>query len=357
MTVYQILLTIQYLSVALLIFMCAHIIKKWTKPTHAWLFFYSMATLVNAAGYLALLHAQTQREAMLIWQFIYLCRAWVPFTLLVFVLHLCNCKNFNKITTALAYFHIFIYLNVLTMAYNPLYYKNFGFTHEGLFPHFTYTPGILHYIYDSVCICYIIVGMRLLFRSSLHEKNSNKKIQYIFITIAILMVCLFYILQLFRIVPGYDLNALGFTVAAIIFHIGFFRFDILDSKNLSEAVVVFDQPKVQEEEHKAKIEAFGDSDSRLKIPFNEILYFEADSDQVFVYTAAEIFKVKQRLYQVEELAQSAGIMRVSKSHLINVKKIESVRPALNSRLYVKMQNGEEVLVSRKYVHDLKAAII
>lgn len=47
---------------------------------------------------------------------------------------------------------------------------------------------------------------------------------------------------------------------------------------------------------------------------------------------------------------------MSKSHLINVRKIESVRPALNSRMYVKMPNGEEVLVSRKYARSLKDAI-
>lgn len=33
-----------------------------------------------------------------------------------------------------------------------------------------------------------------------------------------------------------------------------------------------------------------------------------------------------------------------------------LRPALNSRLYVRMQNGEEVLVSRKYAHVLKEMI-
>ena len=43
-------------------------------------------------------------------------------------------------------------------------------------------------------------------------------------------------------------------------------------------------------------------------------------------------------------------------HLVNLKKIVSVRPALNSRLYAKMPNDEEILVSRKYAHALKEAI-
>ena len=78
--------------------------------------------------------------------------------------------------------------------------------------------------------------------------------------------------------------------------------------------------------------------------------------QVFAYMSDEIYQVKLRLYQVEELAHAAGIVRASKSHLVNVKKIQSVRPALNSRLYAKMPNGEEVLVTRKYAPALKAAM-
>ena len=105
-----------------------------------------------------------------------------------------------------------------------------------------------------------------------------------------------------------------------------------------------------------KIEAFGDSDSRVMLPLGDILYFEADAEQVFAYMSDEIYRVKLRLYQVEKLAHAAGIVRVSKSHLVNVKKIQSLRPALNSRLYAKMPNGEEILVTRKYAPAVKAAM-
>ena len=104
------------------------------------------------------------------------------------------------------------------------------------------------------------------------------------------------------------------------------------------------------------IEAFGEQNRRAQIPIAEILYFEADAEQVFAYTEKEIFQIHQRLYQVETLGGAAGIIRVSKSHLVNLRKIQSVRTALNSRLYAKMPNGEEVLVSRKYAPALKERI-
>ena len=34
-------------------------------------------------------------------------------------------------------------------------------------------------------------------------------------------------------------------------------------------------------------------------------------------------------------------------------KIESVRTALNGRLYAKMENGEEILVTRKYAKEVE----
>ena len=360
MTLYSILLGIQYASIMLMLFMCAYISKKWSKSAHGWLFFYCTVALVNNAGYLALMHAQTEREAILIWQFTYLCRAWIPFSLFMFVLLLCTGKRYSRVMNVLSLFHVATYLCVLTMRHNSLYYKAYKFVEDGLFPHLVLTNGIWHRMYDTLCFVYVVIGVRLLILSIVKEKNHRKKMKFLFITIAILVDCMSFILSVFRFVPGYDMNSLGYTIAAVFFYIAIFGFDFLDTKNLTEAVFVQDSGNVfdnaETSESKSKIEAVGDLDSRVKLPLKEILYFEADAEQVFAYSMQDIYKVNMRLYQIEEIAQQSGIIRVSKSHLINVKKIQSVRPALNSRLYAKMLNGEEVLVSRKYAHSLKNLI-
>ena len=353
MPYFKILLSIQYISIILMIFLCACITKKWSKPAHAWLFFYCITTLVNNAGYLALLHAQTEREALLIWQFTYICRAWIPFALFKFGLFWCTGKRYPRLTNVLAYIHALMYIMVLTMRHNHLYYSGYQFVDDGLFPHFVLRRGPLHFIYDAMCLVYAVVIMRLMILSAIKEKDRCRRRQFIVIASAIFTVIIFWICKVCRLVPDYDMTALGFTVAAVIICIGIFCFDILDTKNMSEAVVMKEQPEVVKNR---RIEAYGDYDMRVKLPVSEILYFEADAERVFAYTSDEIYNVKLRLYQVEEFAQGEGIIRVSKSHLINVRKIESVRPAINSRLYVKMLNGEEVLVSRKYTHALKKAM-
>lgn len=49
--------------------------------------------------------------------------------------------------------------------------------------------------------------------------------------------------------------------------------------------------------------------------------------------------------------------RASKSILVNVKKIITVRPALNGRLFAKMENDEEILISRQYAKLITAEIM
>lgn len=43
--------------------------------------------------------------------------------------------------------------------------------------------------------------------------------------------------------------------------------------------------------------------------------------------------------------------------LLNVERIVSVRPALNGRLLAKMENGEEVMISRNYAKEIARYIM
>ena len=53
------------------------------------------------------------------------------------------------------------------------------------------------------------------------------------------------------------------------------------------------------------------------------------------------------------LLKNKCFFRVSRSMIINLMKITSVRPALNGRFSAILKNGEEIIISRKYVPALK----
>lgn len=91
----------------------------------------------------------------------------------------------------------------------------------------------------------------------------------------------------------------------------------------------------------------------LSIRIEDILYFETVDGNAFAYTADELYKLSGRLYQDEEDVKRSYICRASKTMLVNMDKIESVRTALNGRLYAKMENGEEILVTRKYAKEIE----
>ena len=98
-------------------------------------------------------------------------------------------------------------------------------------------------------------------------------------------------------------------------------------------------------------------DVACQVSLSDILYFEAVGEQVFAYTENEVYQVKVRLYEVEEQYQKYKFVRCSKSVIVNLTKIESFRPTPGSRLYAKMKNGEDIVVSRMYAKEIKKKIM
>ncbi|MBO7453663.1 MAG: LytTR family transcriptional regulator, partial [Clostridiales bacterium] len=49
-------------------------------------------------------------------------------------------------------------------------------------------------------------------------------------------------------------------------------------------------------------------------------------------------------------------LRISKSVILNIMKADSIKPALNGRFRCKLTNGEDVIISRKYVSEFREYI-
>ena len=95
---------------------------------------------------------------------------------------------------------------------------------------------------------------------------------------------------------------------------------------------------------------------RFEIPVVDLFYAESVDDRVFLYTAHDSYEIRIKLYELEELLKSRHFLRISKGMLVNLMKIASVRPALNGRFSAVLKNGEEVIISRKYVPALKQTL-
>ena len=95
---------------------------------------------------------------------------------------------------------------------------------------------------------------------------------------------------------------------------------------------------------------------QYEVPVLDIFYIEAVDNKVFLYTQKQVYETRQKLYELEELLREKYFLRVSKPILLNLMKVHSIKPALNGRYMAVLQTGEEIIISRKYVSELKKAL-
>ncbi len=101
----------------------------------------------------------------------------------------------------------------------------------------------------------------------------------------------------------------------------------------------------------------GTADERFyEIAVSDIYYIESVDNRCFIYTKDRVYENGQKLYELEELLSEKRFLRVSKSTLLNLMKVSAIKPALNSRFIAVLFSGEQVVISRKYVSDLKKAL-
>ncbi|EPR11479.1 LytTR family DNA-binding domain-containing protein [Ruminiclostridium papyrosolvens] len=94
-----------------------------------------------------------------------------------------------------------------------------------------------------------------------------------------------------------------------------------------------------------------------RIPLQDILFVEAVDNKTYAYTLKKVYEIKCKLYEFAMQYEDKQFFRCSKSFVINLMKIDNVRPVLNGRFSATMFNGEEVIISRQYVPELKKRLL
>lgn len=103
---------------------------------------------------------------------------------------------------------------------------------------------------------------------------------------------------------------------------------------------------------RSKLTAYQD-DEILRLKPSDIYYFESVDNHVCACCETSVYEVKQKLYELERIYKNTDFIRISKSMIVNVSKIEKIVPMFNGRLEAVLNNKERVVISRQYVPDLK----
>ena len=97
-------------------------------------------------------------------------------------------------------------------------------------------------------------------------------------------------------------------------------------------------------------------DRQYEIAVSDVFYIESVDNKTFIYTKNKVYETRHKLYELEEILKEKRFLRVSKSTLLNLMKVSAIKPALNSRFTAELFSGEQVIITRKYVPELKKAL-
>jgi len=87
-------------------------------------------------------------------------------------------------------------------------------------------------------------------------------------------------------------------------------------------------------------------------PLKNIAFFETSENNVYAHTRNDIFRIRLRLYELEELLPRSFV-RISKSTIVNVHQILTINRNLASASLIQFyKSHKQVYVSRRYYKSL-----
>lgn len=102
---------------------------------------------------------------------------------------------------------------------------------------------------------------------------------------------------------------------------------------------------------------FYKNDSEYYISLKEILFFETEGDKVFGHTRDQMYEIKYRLYELEEILPD-DFIRVSKSTILNVGPVKSIDRNITSSSTVSFNGShKKTYVSRYYYKDFRKRLM
>lgn len=106
---------------------------------------------------------------------------------------------------------------------------------------------------------------------------------------------------------------------------------------------------------KRKAIVFYREETEYYFALEEILFFETGENRIYAHTIDNVYHVKYKLYELEEMLPT-NFMRISKSTILNIQRIYSITRNLSSSVVEFQYTHKQVYVSRHYYKVLKARL-
>lgn len=93
--------------------------------------------------------------------------------------------------------------------------------------------------------------------------------------------------------------------------------------------------------------------TQMVLELNKILYIESVDGKTFAYTEEEVLRLDYLLSQLQQILSAINFFRCSKSMIVNIDKVESLKSLPSNRIDATMCNGEHIMISRTYASDFR----
>ena len=106
-------------------------------------------------------------------------------------------------------------------------------------------------------------------------------------------------------------------------------------------------------------EGISGTDSRgekVMLPMRDILRFYTEKQKVMVQDASGIYSIQEKLYELEERLDVGQFFRISKSEIVNLKKIKRLDLSITGTIKVILSDGTETYTSLRNVTKLKQCL-
>ena len=97
--------------------------------------------------------------------------------------------------------------------------------------------------------------------------------------------------------------------------------------------------------------------NRLILSPREIVSVYAEGQKVMIRGEKELYTVQKKLYELESELGDRHFVRISKSELINIRKIKRMDLSITGTIKLVMKNNYETFVSRRNVSKIKERLL
>lgn len=106
-----------------------------------------------------------------------------------------------------------------------------------------------------------------------------------------------------------------------------------------------------------KIRGYDDEKQEtVMLKVSEIIRIFGANKAVFVSVYGGTYRIKERLYEMEEKLEKSRFVRISNSEIVNIRMIKRLNTSLTGTIKMQLQGNIETYVSRRYVTKIKQTL-